>query len=528
MARPRKAMEHLQDVVRLHRKKYSIRKISKVVGMSRNTVRKYVRAFEAAGVLEGGHSEVPEQAVLKAALEKAFPQKRGKQECTRLGEYEGQVAELLKKGAGPKAIFDKLKRDTDYDGSYSMIKRYGASRRPVNPESVAITIPHLPGDSMQVDFGYVGRIPDVDGVKRKAYVFVAVLPHSKAMWADIVFDQTAETWLRMHMRAFAAFQGVPSRVVPDNLKAAVIQHAWGVDGTHDLNRSYRELAHHYDFIIDPTPPYSPEKKGVVENGVRYVKNNFFVCREPLSIEDEREALKKWLRLTANNRIHGTTGRVPREVLKLEMPKLGKLPRVKFEVCRWETRKVHQDAHVMVGRIRFSVPWEHIGQQVNVKVTKMSVTIYHELARIADHDRPSSSVTVVTKEAHLPAQRVSRRHRNIEHWLTVAGERGPDVVRYVQMLVTSDPVTSQVRRIIRSLDRLELLPLARQNSVCAHAVTYGNVRYDALKTIIDDGLDEEPTLPTAMVPDTSQPFRFARTFNELLTAAARRGVTDGYN
>jgi transposase len=81
------------------------------------------------------------------------------------------------------------------------------------------------------------------------------------VFARIAFDQKIETWLRCHVEAFAALGAVPRTLVPDNLKSAVVRAAFGVDEPASLNRSYRELARHYHFKIDPTPIGAPKKKG---------------------------------------------------------------------------------------------------------------------------------------------------------------------------------------------------------------------------------------------------------------------------
>ena len=68
--------------------------------------------------------------------------------------------------------------------------------------------------------------------------------------------------------AFNDFGGAPRTIVPDNLKAAVIRAAFGSSEPCELQRSYRELARFYGFMVDPTPPRSPEKKGKVESAVK--------------------------------------------------------------------------------------------------------------------------------------------------------------------------------------------------------------------------------------------------------------------
>jgi transposase len=147
--------------------------------------------------------------------------------------------------------------------------------RDVRAEDVAIPVETAPGDVAQVDFGYVGKLYDpARGQARKAWVFVMVLAYSRRMVVRICFDQKIETWLRVHVEAFNELGSVPRTLVPDNLKAAVVRAAFGVDGAASLNRSYRELARHFGFKVDPTPIYAPTKKGKVESSVKYVKRNF--------------------------------------------------------------------------------------------------------------------------------------------------------------------------------------------------------------------------------------------------------------
>jgi transposase len=167
--------------------------------------------------------------------------------------------------------------------------------RGVRAEDVAIPVETAAGDVAQVDFGYVGKLYDAScGQLRKAWVFVMVLAYSRRMIVRLCFDQKIETWLRVHVEAFAELRGAPHTIVPDNLKAAVVRAAFGVDGAASLNRSYRELARHYGFKIDPAPIYQPKKKGKVESGVKYVKRNFFAGRDGEDVGDVRVALQRWV------------------------------------------------------------------------------------------------------------------------------------------------------------------------------------------------------------------------------------------
>jgi transposase len=98
--------------------------------------------------------------------------------------------------------------------------------RGVRAEDVAIPVEPAPGEIAQVDFGYVGVLVDPKtGKPRRAWVFTLVLGYSRHLFAKVVPDQRAETWVQLHVEAFAELGGVPETIVPDNLKAAVIRAA---------------------------------------------------------------------------------------------------------------------------------------------------------------------------------------------------------------------------------------------------------------------------------------------------------------
>ncbi len=232
MATRRMDMHRLQELVRLLRLETGHHKAAKLLAMSPNTERAYRRALEEAGLLAGEADVLPELATLKAAVTARLPLKQSAQCTSSVEPWRERVATLVRKGAGPKAIFDRFKLDDkDFDGSLQAIKRMVRSIRrgePPKADDVVIRVETAPGQVAQVDFGYVGKLRHPDtGVRRKAWVFVMTLGYSRHMFADIVFDQRAVTWQRLHVAAFEHFKGVVATVVPDNLKAAVIRAAFG-------------------------------------------------------------------------------------------------------------------------------------------------------------------------------------------------------------------------------------------------------------------------------------------------------------
>jgi hypothetical protein len=296
----------------------------------------------------------------------------------------------------------------------------------------------------------------------------------------------------------------------------VVRAAFGVasDSTA-LNRSYRELARHYGFKVDPTPIYSPEKKGKVESGVKYVKRNFFAGRDGADFVETATALSRWVAEIANVRVHGTTQRRPIEAFDTEeRQSLLSLPEQRFEPVEWKEALVHRDCHVVFGKRLYSVPWRLVGKTVWVRATSSTVTIYADDARIATHDRRGRKPRS-TQEEHLPEQRAPWRHRSQAFWEQRADQIGPEVGAYIREVFAADDVLSMLRTVQAIVTHLETFPPQRAIAAAERARFYGSHSYGAVKNMLRQGLDLQPLpLVVAQAPASASP-RFARSIADLL-------------
>jgi transposase len=521
--RERIDMDRLRELVRLYRMGTSRSEAARLLGVSRMTERAYRRAIDRAGLLSGAVEDVPELEVLKAAVEVVRPRRVPAQQLSSLEPWRVRILGLRSQGLGPRAVYDRLRlEDAELApaATYSSVKRlYRSLQREegVRPEDVAIPVVTRPGEVAQVDFGYIGKLYDPRaGVLRKAWVFVMVLAYSRHQFARVVFDQTVETWLELHCAAFDFFGGVPRTVVPDNLKAAVICAAFSPSEPTSLNRSYRELARHYGFKVDPAPPYQPKKKGKVEAGVKYVKGGVLAGRAGQDVDAVNAELSRWVLEIAGVRLHGTTGKKPLEAFaQEEQSALLPLPQRRFEQAIWKEATVHQDSHVLFERGMYSVPWRLIGKKVWLRASPSTVSIYWEDARVATHERRGSEQRS-TVETHLPEHRADLRHRSRSFWEERAARIGPDTAAYVKALFEADDVLSMLRPAQAVVTHLEKFPKERAEAACRRASFFGIHSYKALKNILARALDLEPLPVAAASPDSPQEsFRFARTATELL-------------
>jgi transposase len=522
MTAKRTVMERVLELLRLHRMGTKPRVVARLLKMSPNTEREYRTILEGEGLLRGSITELPSLEEIKAVIEKGKPRPTlPRQQRSGIEAWAEKIEALFSRGVKPRAIFERLRTEEAFEGSYPQVKRLCKTlnrAQGVRARDVAIPVLTLPGEVAQVDFGHVGRLFDPGTVTlREAYCFVMVLGFSRKMVVRVVFDQRVETWQWLHAQAFEELGGVPETVVPDNLKAAVIRAAFSVSGPSTvLNRSYRELARHYSFKIDPTPPYDPAKKGKVEAGVKYVKRSFFAGRDPEDIQIVAKALSLWVREVANDRVHGTTGKKPSELFeKEERMALGSLPVRPYEPVVWKKAKVHPDSHVVFDRRLYSVPWRLVGQEVWIQATASTVCIFAEDVRVATHSRRNPSPRS-TQDAHLPEHRRDLRERSWEYWVKRAAKMGDEVESYIIEVFCSDDVLSQLRTVQAIVTHLERYPPERAQAACRRAHFYGNYNYNSIKNILIQALDREQLPSKTVLNNEDEPPTFARNISEMLS------------
>lgn len=283
-----------------------VREIAREVGVSRNTVRRYLRDPEA--VRYKGRPRRP----------------------TKLDPFKSYIGERLAAAAPDlipaKVLFDEV-RERGYAGGYTMVKAYVATLKPaIEPEPV-VRFETAPGEQMQVDWATIRR------GRNRLSVFIATLGWSRATYTEFFTDERVETLMAAHEHAFLAFGGVPREVLYDNVKTVVIDRDAYGPGRHRFHRGFVDFAGHCGFRPRLCRPYRAKTKGKVERFIRYLRGSFYVPfasrlkQEGLIVDAPaaNAAVTRWLREVANARVHGTTGEVPAERLAIERAALQPIP-----------------------------------------------------------------------------------------------------------------------------------------------------------------------------------------------------------
>jgi len=464
----------------------SNRQIERDLDVDRRTVKRYRDWAEEQGLLDG---DLPDIDQLQTLLEKTLSDRQPPQNISTVEPYRKVVEKLVKQKVEARAIYHRLE-ERGFEGSYSAVYRF-VKKIKGQSLNATVRVERPPGNEAQVDFGYAGMMFDPErGRNRRTWAFVMTLSWSRHQYVEFVFDQRVETWLRCHRNALSYFEGVPKRVVIDNLKAAIVK---AVRDDPEVQRSYQECALHYGFLISPCQVATPEHKGKVEQGgVHYVKRNFLGGREPTTLAQANKDVLTWCNTTAGLRIHGTTKEQPlKRYQGVERNRLQPLPNTPYDMAVWKELKLGRDCYVEFDGSYYSAPHRLVGQKLWVCGGIQQVRIFDpNYHLIATHERADKPGTRRTHHDHLPPEKLSGLLLNREVCQATAEEIGPATSLVVQTLL-EDPVLDR----LPTAGRLVRLRLAygdkRLEAACARALAYGDPTYRTVKGILRTGSENQP-------------------------------------
>ena len=471
------------------------RAIARSLGVSRNTVQKYIEIAEGSGISQFGPQ------LSRADWVKLVHEKIGPNEIKRDGfttvevirPYHDLISKNLKESTG-KTIWGRLNSERGLEVSYASFKRYLRKyfwQEMMMKRVTVLRVEPKAGEEIQIDFGRLGYWFDPSiGKKRLLYVFAMVMSFSRHMFIWIVNKMDLPNWIEAHIRGFEYFGGVAGRWVIDNLKDGVIK-----PNIYDpkLNRTYEELARHYGAIIDPCRGGKPKDKPRIERPIPYIRDSFYSGRGDLwkRLNEIREAGIDWCTHDAGQREHGTTRQIPIEVFRqIEQKTLKPLPATTFEMSQWSAPKVHDDTHVVAGGALYSVPWENIGSEVNVRVTAKTVEIYNQEEQLIKTHLPAAKGKRQTDYNDYPPEKVQFYQRNPQWCLAKAQEIGPYVYKVIEGLLKNNAFNylRQCQGIIRMAEKYGD---RRVDAACYRAITFDTPSYRTIKNILKAEYDKVP-------------------------------------
>ena len=487
MAGERLSMRNIRDVLRLAAAGLSKREIAASVGIGATSAGAYLRRAKVAGLAWPLPDDI-DDAALEARL---FPPPPLTSEARPLPDWPTIHRELKRPGVTLQLLWEEYR--AAHPAGYGLSWFCDLYRKWVRRLSPTMRQTHVAGERMFVD--YAGTTIDVidaaTGEVHACQLFVAALGASSFTYAEATRTQTLADWIASHTRAFAFYGGVTSMVVSDNLKSGITKACF-YEPT--VNRSYAEMATHYDTAIVPARPLKPRDKAKVEAAVlvatRWIiaklRNRTFFTLAELNV-----AIAECL-ATLNDRRSRHLGASRRELFEgLECGVLKGLPATPFEFAEWKECRVGLDYHVEIDKHYYSVPHTLLKEKLWARKTASTVELFHNGRRVAAHVRSSSNRKPTTVREHMPSS-----HRRYAEWTPErlrrkAAEIGPRTAILVEVIIAEKTHPEQgFRSCIGILRFASSHGADRLEAACARALDIGARSYSSVKSILKNNLDRQ--------------------------------------
>lgn len=362
---------------------------------------------------------VSPKTVSRAVKRGSAPKRERARRGSKLGPYEATVNRLLEEGVWNAVVVHRAIQAEGYAGGLTVLREFIQPRRSLRASRATVRFETKPAEQLQSDWGAVWT--KVGGEDVKVHFIVNTLGYSRRFHFWCTDGEDAEHTFEGLVRTFEHLGGVPGEVLVDNQKAAVLAHKPS-DGAVFQTR-FVDLASYYGFVPKACRPRRAQTKGKVERMVGYIKDHFFVrFRTFESFAHLNQLAEWWLRVEADQRVHGTHGEVVAERFAAEAPALGPLPAVRFDTSYVETRVVSWDAYVDVRGGRYSVPGAWAGQTVHVRIAMDdTLTVVNGDETVRHHLTASRGAWVTVPEHHsaLWEETLGVEHRSLAVYDEVA-------------------------------------------------------------------------------------------------------------
>jgi transposase len=473
----------------------SLKQLVRSLGVSRNTVRKYVQLATSLGYQQG-RSELSASEWAAILKEKAPDLVCAPERSPVYGEiaryHESIVAALETNLAS--TVWQRLHDEQGLRASLRSFRRYLHDYLPEHSKRTRLTVLRddpPPGQEAQIDYGYLGLWPDPESERRrKLWAFVMILSHSRHMFVYVVHNMSQEAWIQAHVEAFGFFDGTPALLVIDNLKTGVLKPDLYEP---QINRGYAELATYYGLLIDPCRAGKPKDKPRVERPIPYIRDSFFAGRDFDDLEEMNQAAKSWCLCVAGQRVHGTTGQRPLDLFqRVEAPVLGPLPPHPFEPVTWTQAKVARDCHIQVARTLYSVPYRYVGKTLSVRLSPRTIECYLDEDLVKTHPRLQKRGRQ-TDWGDYPQEKARFYQRTPDWCRTQALRLGPAVAQAVEALLSLHTL-HYLRQCQGIIGLSEKYGPERLNAACERALAFGDPAYPTIRNILQKGLEGQEPLP----------------------------------
>lgn len=487
------SMNKIRQVLRCYVSGNGTRSIANMLGLSRNTVKKYLHVYQKSGYSIEEILSMDDSSLYtlfqEAPKQSEEPSKRYKELQFLLPDY---AKRLKKKGVTRGQLY------SDYisihpDG-YGRSRFCAYLRAYISLSHPVAHLEHKAGDKMFIDYaGDKLSIIDVEtGEIIPVEIFVAILPCSQLTYVEAVMSQRKEDLIHACESALLFYGGTPAVIVPDNLKAAVTKPS---RYEAELNDDFAAFAEHYGCAVIPARVRKPKDKALVEGAVKLIYRSIYPkiaeC-EFYDLASLNAAIGVALELHNNALLTGRDYSRREQYEEIERAFMGPLNPLRFELKQRHTATVQKNGYIRLEKHYYSVPYKHIGKKVNVLYTTTVVDIYLNYEKIATHGRSYKPHGYTYHIDHLASCQRVITDWNPQKFLAEAASIHSDVESHIRQVIELKPHPEQAYKSCRGiLSFASRVGRKRLINACRWASCHGLYNYPAIEKILKNRQDELP-------------------------------------
>jgi len=499
MAKPI-CMHQIKRIIELQQQGRGIRHTVRLTGLSRNTIREYLRRISAAGL---SFSEVMnlDDASLSAlvyadSLEKSTAGRNVDDRYSSLAKnLETYCSELGKRGVTRQLLWEEYRKEHPNGYGYTQFCEY--LKHHTRIDEAVMHFVHRPAECLQIDFagsklGYVDRIT---GEWIACEVLVCVMPYSHYLYVEALPSQKQQYFIAGLGRCLGLLGGVPWSMKVDNMRTAVLKSS---RYEPVFTEAMQYFAEHYRTTVLAARVGKPRDKASVEKAVDLsYKHVYAPLRNQIfhSIDELNVAITKQVELFNARRFKNKPGSRKQLFEEYERPLLKPLPTSVYEIKNTTESKVPKNYHVILGEDRhhYSVPYTLIGKRLKIIYTADTVEVYDNLNRVAIHKRNYTRNGHSTNADHQPPSHkhaAEQRAWDDEYFLRNASYLGQSVQEVIKQILASKVIEVQTYNSCIGILRLgKVYGSGRLEAACNRALSGPRVNYGMIKNILEKNLDK---------------------------------------
>lgn len=503
-------MTQYREILRLNSMGLSNTSVGGSLGCSRNTVASVINRAKLKGIEWPLSLEISDSDLQNLL----FPEKQSIN-SRKIPDCEKLHKEMAKSGVTLTLLFEEYCIECKSKGEiplgYTQFCHH--YRQYVLTTKATMHIRHKPGEQMEVDWaGQTAAVVDKEtGEVIPAYVFVAVLTCSGYAYVRAYLSQDQESWIDAHINAINFFGGVTKIIVPDNLKTGIEKSDWY---SPVINKSYHEMAEHYGTAIIPARVRRPKDKASVEGTVGIISTWIIAALRNetyFSLYDLNEAISKKLKIFNEKEFQKKPGSRYSAFVDDEREYLMPLPVNQYELALWKKLIPGFNYHVSVDKNFYSVPYEYIKHEMDVRITRSVVEIFYNNHRICSHPRLYGRAGQYhTIPEHMPEKHKSYAEWNAGRFISWANSIGNCTATVVKSILNCHKIEQQGYRACMGVLKLcDKYGIKRLEAACEKALSFTpNPSYKNIYSILRSGQDKLFS-PAEKVRTVDESYSFTR-------------------